>query len=48
MGEAHGQTHGAGPVCDLFAFPFSEVGLPHVFSMQLPELWGIGPSNNQT
>ena len=46
-GEAHGHPHSPGPVCDLSAFPSSEVGLPHVFSKQLSDLSSVGPSTNQ-
>ena len=47
LGEAHGHPHSPGPVCDLSAFPSSEVGLPHVFSKQLSDLSSVGPWNNQ-
>jgi hypothetical protein len=46
-GEAHGHPLSPGPVCDLSAFPSSEVGLPHIFSKQLSDLSSVGPSNNQ-
>jgi len=46
-GEAHGHPHSPGPVCDLSAFPSSEVGLPHVFSKQLSDLSSAERENNQ-
>ena len=41
MGDAHGHTPLSRPLRYLFAFPFSEAGLPYVFSKQLPDLWTI-------
>jgi hypothetical protein len=48
QGEAHGHPHSPGPVCDLSAFPSSEVGLPHVFSKQLSDLSSVGPETTNS
>jgi hypothetical protein len=41
-GDAHGHRPLFRPrVTLLFAFPSSEVGLPHVFSKQISDLWAI-------